>query len=591
MIRLTHEQLERIEQVIATRRARAIAVVLEETWPALPERLKERWGAFVEAAVLRGHEGGMKRVESLTRYASLWCLWGAAFEDKPGFEWAREILSDPRRNEALRLHQLMHRTREELLRRQAAAPPGAQVVTATQFDAATAALDRRIGQVAAAKAVFLDDSVPPRLKACDIGSVDLMIAEPDGHQEYRHAEAGWQRVAAVKPTIPPLHWDRAPALPTLLAVVSNPLRGGPVARLNMKVAAHAVCDPRVHPALVHASPEHGRLEWKGRDTARLSLALYARAVPPADDGAPRGIAAAVAPETQRIDLSSGNVRDAGAPFGEVTIEVAVYPAAQWFCELRHAAWTAMSWPAPAAPAAAAAPAAPAAISLRLECDGTPRDAAPWQRGWLALQAQARQGFERAFNAWARGKDGPATRLDAELSPLVGQAGVTWGYRRLDAATVGMRTEGRLDLIACALDLQFAAELTIEGATARVRLAAKGRSELRMALQQIGDEAADGAGIAAVVRSWRFPFTVEVEPIVGSGIATLHALPTPEAALGAVVGEAGLRPRPDGAGLQWYFTLRCEPSSVQLAVSDPVTGDSRHTRALLPALTLVDWSCG
>ena len=584
MIRLTHEQLDRIEQLIATRRARAIALVLEETWPALPERLKDRWGAFVEAAVLRGHDAGMQRVESLTRYASLWCLWGAAFEDKPGFEWAREILADPKRNEALRLHQLMHRTREELLRRQAAAPVGSVMVTAAQFDAATLALDRRIGQVAAAKAVFLDEVPLAPLKACDIGSVDLMVAEPEGLQEYRHGETGWQRTAATKPTIVPLHWDRAPVLPTLLAVVSNPLRGGPVARLNLKIAAHAVCDPRVHPSLVHASPEHGRLEWKGRDTARLSLALYARAVPPAEDGGPRGIAAPVAPESQRIELASCGVRDAGAPFGDAPIEIAVHPATQWFTELRHAAWPAMAWPG-------GAPAQPAALSVRLESDGTPRDAATWQRGWLALQVQARQGLERLFNAWARGKEGPATRLDAELSPLVGQAGLTWGYRRVDAATAALRSEGRVDLIACALDLQFATELTIDGATARVKLAAKGRSDLRMAVQQIGDQAAEGAGLAVVVRNWRFPFAVEVEPLVGAGIATLHALPTPEAALGAVVGEAGLRPRPDGAGLQWFFALRCDAVSVQLAVSDPITGDARHTRSLLPAMTIVDWSAG
>jgi hypothetical protein len=46
---------------------------------------------------------------------------GAGLDGKPAFAWAAEILADPRRSAALKLHQLAHRTRDELRQRQAAA--------------------------------------------------------------------------------------------------------------------------------------------------------------------------------------------------------------------------------------------------------------------------------------------------------------------------------------------------------------------------------------------------------------------------------------------------------------------------------------
>jgi hypothetical protein len=68
--------------------------------------------------------------------------------------------------------------------------------------------------------------------------------------------------------------------------------------------------------------------------------------------------------------------------------------------------------------------------------------------------------------------------------------------------------------------------------------------------------------------------------------------TPAAgALGAIAGEAGLRPRPDGKGLQWYFSLRAEPCAVLLQSADPVLGLTQQRRVLFPALPLVEWSAG
>lgn len=583
MLRLSHEQVEIVERVLLRRHAVLVAGALQETWPAVAERLKERWGAFVEAALQQAARHDIDDLTDLARFASLWCIWGASFADKPGFEWARDILADARRSPVLKVHQLLHRTREELAHQRPVTPGMPPVVSVAQFDAALAGVAARVAALGAARAVFLDEPASPVVRACDVNGLDIGVAEADGLQEYRLVGSTWQRAAAPRLGLPALQWTRAPDEPLALAVPSHPLRAGPAARLNLRVQPLAVCDPRVHPEVVHDTPQ-GRLTWKGRDAARLSLTLYANPPAPIDPKlGPDGIAAPATPDDQQVQVLSCGLRDTGAPFGRVNIAMRVYPAAQWLLEVRHGGFPALAWPNPPAGEV------PGATGCKLEVDGRAVDAQAWQRGWAALPAQFRAGMEKLFNAWARSAE--AARLEVEASPLVGQAGLTWGCRRTAADAVLMRTEGRFDLLACALDVRLSGELTLGGVRARVVLACKGRCELRMVLAQLGDAAEDGQGLAAVKRSWRFPFTLEVEPLAGGGIATLQALPVPEAMQGALAGECGLRPRPDGRGLQWYFTLRADPSTVMLACVDPLLGTSLQQRALVPALPLVDWSAG
>jgi len=480
---------------------------------------------------------------------------------------------------------LVHRSREELARQRPAAPSAVPVVTPAQFDAALAAVEAKIVVQASARAVFLDVQPAPPIKACDLGTVDMMVAEVEGLKEYRLNGAAWQRVAVPRLAIASTQWTHAPDEPVALAVPSNALRAGAAARLNLIVQPVAVCDPRVHPEVMHQSAQ-GRLTWRGRDTARLSLALYALPPEPPDPKlGPDGIAAPTVADAQQLHIASCGLRDAGAPFGDVALELRVYPATQWLTEIRHAGFPALSWPNPPAGAA------PNSTACKLEADGTARDAQAWQRGWAALPTQFRAGMEKLFNAWAREVDGNSARLEVEASPLVGQGGLTWGWRRTAADTVVMRTEGQLELLACALDLRLAGEVSLGATRARVTLACKGRSELRVAVEQLGDVAEDGKGLAAVKRSWRFPFSLEVEPLASGELGMLYALPPTEGMLGAIAGECGLRPRPDGKGLQWYFTLRAEPAAVLLACVDPVVGGTRRRRSLLPALPLVDWSAG
>jgi hypothetical protein len=581
MVRLSFEQVDAIDALVVKRRAGTVNGLLAEAWPLVVERLKDRWPAFVEAALLQAHRHGAEDVQDMALYASLWCIWGAAFEDKPGFEWAREIVADPRRGAALKIHQLLHRTREELAKRQPAGPTAAPVVTAAQFDAALRSVEAQMARVGEGRAIFPREEARPVIKACDVQIIDLLVAEPETLNEYRHLPVGWQRTALARIEAPPVHWTRAPELPLQLATTSYPLRGGTPARLNLKVQSIAQCDAKVHPEVAHLSAQ-GRLAWKGRDTQRLSLALYA--LPP-DPAAPTpGIAALTPADVQQLSITACGHRDAGAPFGTPQVEVSVVPATQWLTELRHATWPSFSWPG----GTPAAPLTPAA--LRLEADGAARDTSGWQRGWAELPVKVRTGLDKLFNAWLRSVENP--HLEVELSPLAGEAGITWGWRRTAPDTVAMRTLGRLDLIACAIDLRLTGELVFGGARARITVATKAGSELRTPIDELGGVAAtEGQDLKSMQRAFRFPFTIDVEPVAGPPLATLCVLPLAEGLTGAVAGEAGLKLRPDGAGFQWFFALRSEPVSVTLQWSDPVVGTATVKRDLLPALVLADWAAG
>ncbi|HEY5324184.1 MAG TPA: hypothetical protein VIK58_15265, partial [Caldimonas sp.] len=339
------------------------------------------------------------------------------------------------------------------------------------------------------------------------------------------------------------------------------------------------------PEVVHVGAE-GHLAWKGRDTARLSLALYAPTPAPAEaKAAPPGIAAEAPFDLQTVRIASCGLRDAGAPFGDVALEVRVYDAAQWLTEVRHPAWEAMVWPAPAE--AGPAP----SITCKLEKDGAPADATAWQQSWRGLHGAFPAGMERLYNEWARVLDNEASRLEVEASPLVGQAGITWGFRRTSASTVVMRTEGALDLLALSIELRLSGELVEGPVRSRIRVHCKGRSELRTTVAQLGDKGQEGHDLKSVLRTWRFPFTLEIEPLAGAEPSTLSAAAGPMPITGALVGECGLRGRGDGGGVQWFFALRAEPVQIVSEISDPVLGSSKRTRKIFPALSLVDWSAG
>jgi hypothetical protein len=276
------------------------------------------------------------------------------------------------------------------------------------------------------------------------------------------------------------------------------------------------------------------------------------------------------------------VRDAGEPVGPVTVEVQVYPAAQHLLECRVAPGEPLVLPSRDVAAA------PPPSTCRVECDGEARDARAWTACWQALHQRVGHGMEQLLNAWARVAAVEHPRLEATVTTLAGTSTLAWGYREDGVSNAFMRLEGQFDVVACTVDLTLSGELSDGPARARVRLRAQGRSELRGNIARQASTTGLDQALGSAVAQWRFPISIEVEPVAGAEMATLIA--EGPAVPAALVGSAGLRPRGDG-GCEWFFSLLLEQVSLGTRRIDPVIGSSSRSRPLLPALTLVDWSSG
>ncbi|MGQ3055201.1 MAG: hypothetical protein ACT6S0_25715 [Roseateles sp.] len=584
MLHLTPTQLDHIERLQLRRDTASLMQLLSQAWPDVAEQLQARWPAFVDVALERAHQLGLKDMADQARYACLCCLWGASFETKPRFEWAAALCADAALSPTVRLHQLSHRSREELVRRAAKAEPTQQALTPGGFDKAIAAVEAGLAAITRGRAIYLDQPPTPRPKACDLGAISFAVAEPRPLQAYQGQDGAWRR-ADLPPWAPPPE-TLAAALeePRVLPVLSRAVGTGASARLQLAVDTLAACSAH-HPEVLHVSAA-GRLAWRGADTAKLSLTLHAP--PPDPKLGPAGIAHVEPPDLQTVSITSCGIRDTGAPLGQLQLGLQVHAATQRLVEVRHGAMPAQAWPAEGEPAAHTST---AATACHLEADGQAQPAPAWLKAWQGLQPLARTGLDKLFAAWSREMAGSSGRLEAELSPLVGQAGITWGWQHGSEGDVALRLQGAIDFTALVLDLRLAGELAWGASRARVSLRAHGRSEWRMALDQRGATAAEGQGLAQARCSWRHPFALTVEAMATGDPALLSAGPLPEALRGAVIGECGLRPRPDGRGMQWFYRLAIEPVHVLLLRQDPIGGTQRQRRELLPALVLIDWSAG
>lgn len=581
MLTLTADQLAQVQDLQLRRDAQALHAVLSDAWPAVAQQLQARWPAFVDMALSRGRALGLGTVADLARYASLCCLWGASFETRPRFDWAAALAADPALSPALKLHQLTHRSRAELVRRAAKAVPGGEALTPAGFDQALAAVEAGLGRAARGRSIFLDLPPAPRPRACDLAQVGFALTEPADLQVYHLQEGRWLRIAQPPAAATPETLGAPPAEARELAVLSRAAGRGANAKLQLGVEAHARCGAD-HPAVQHAS-HAGRLAWRGADTARLHLTLHAPPAAPVDQKhGPAGIGHAEPPELQTLSISSCGIRDAGAPFGGVDLRLQVHDVTQRLVEIRHGAAPVRDWPATDAPP----PAPPNPAACRLEADGHAEPAGAWQEAWLALQPRTAAGLESLFNAWSRAMHGTSAQMTAELSPLVGQAGVCWGWQRTPGGAMALRVQAALDFTALVLDLHLRGELDWDGSRAGVSLRAQGRVDWRTQL-----DLHDPAGLAEAKLAWQHPFTFSLEAIATDEPALLSAGPLPDELRGALTGSCGLRPRPDGRGHQWFFRLAVAPVHVALLRQDPATGLQRERRELLPALTLVDWSAG
>ena len=568
-----------------------LADLLAGRWPAMPERLAARYTAFVDLAVQQALDKGLARAASVARYVDLCFVWGPGFDDKPGFEWAAAMLASARRHEWLAVHQLVQRSLLELQRL-----PGARIEPQA-LAAADAAMLGAFGPLGQQGRMCRIDPLPAPALACDLEAADIRLIDEDWHQLYRLTDdADWQRAAVTLPAA--LRVDASQALPTLVAALSHPVGQGPAARMQVRVRPLLVCDGAAHPGVSFCGP-HGPWAWAGPAAKAASWPLATREQAPAAAGPGTAIAEETSPELQRLDIETCGLRDQGEPLGAQRCTVAVWPATQWWIELQRAQPEAQAL----LPGAHAWPRA--ATRCRVERDGQAQDAAPLRRQFEdGLDGATAAGLQTLADHWQRLPGLAATSFNAQLGLLVGQASLSWGWHfgpgGLDGPAL-MRVLGQLALDACLADLQLAGELGLASSPgdadpswladtrSRVTLRFAGQAALKQTVRREAPEPPLAAQLGGVVARWRFAAELSLEPLAtDTGRLLQQAGPVS----GALVGEAGLRPRTSGgSGWEWFASLRVEPVAVPLTVTDPLLGSLSRSLPLLPALTLLNWSLG
>lgn len=602
MLQLNAEQISSLQTIQMERDTRHLCEVLGSRFPEIPARLAERYPALIAHGVQRGAAWGLTHALCVARYLACWFVLGAEFETKPGFEWAHDVLADTRRMQGAKVFQLCRRTRETMARlaQQAQAPSGP--MSAAAFDQAISALDDTLmdrgilGGLQRGERVVLG-------QACDIDAIDLRLVESDPARRYVFDSGQWQRVPYTLSRTPvtlaaggfqPLAGsretgaaavDRPPVLPERLAVLSHAVGSKP-ARLRLRTLAGACCDPQVHPLVVLNSPQ-GLSEWRGPQAGDISLDLYADtpAAPAAGDALQPVLAMAGGARLSVLSLSSCALRDSGAAMGEQSTQIAVHPAEQHLMAWRREPVGELNWPEPSG----TQPTAPA-VHCRIERDGLALDVSRWQAGLQDLDRQLAQGLARLFRDWERVSGVSKPRMSVEPAVMCGDAGLSWGWAE---GPLGMlsspyfRIIGRMELMACQLNLRLSGELEWQGALGRLSLYSHGREHLQSTWERSAADTELLPTSPPTSTSFSQPFVLQVESVAQAGAALLDCGPVS----GAIVGSCGLRARGDGMGLQWFAKLDLQPAQVTLHWHEPLLGLQTLPRLLLPAIKLLDWSLG
>lgn len=574
MLRLSAEQQQALQALSLRRDLQRLGAVLAQTFPAVDARLGEHKAALLELGWQRASALGLTHGLAVARYLAAWFIFGAEFETKPGFEWAAQLLARPERPEGQRIFQLGRRVREELQRH--GGPAAGSLPEPAAFDAALALLDAELAEQGHMGSLLPRERL--RLgSACDIDAVDITLIEPAPLQHYAIEQGQWRRVPTLQDPerLRVLAVQGQQALPERLNLLS--LSEGASSRLRLRCRAAHVCDPAVHPR-VDFNGTHGQYERRGPLTQDLQITLPLEAEPPAPLMAVEGGAS-----YSRLGLAGCGLRDGGEPMGEQSVLLAIYPAEQTMLAWRREAGPAISLPAEPLPAAPGPRA-------RLERDGQALDAKRWQAGLAEIDSQLGQKLADLLIAWEREAGVTGGRLQAEPAVLTGAAGLTWGWAPGPdglAATPFYRVAGLLDLVACQLQLRLSGELALQGSRSRLHLHCGAREALQFKAQRAPGDADLQALFKPAQIEFRHPFALQLENIATPELAMLD-LAGPVG--GAVVGAAGLRPHPAGAGFQWFARIAIEPVSVMLHLHDPLLGQQRTLlRPLLPAMTLLDWS--
>lgn len=551
---------------------------LAAQWPALPERLGERYAAFVEHAVQQAEKRGLDTAAAVARYVNLCFIWGPSFQDRPGFEWALGLLASQRIGPWGILHQLVHRSLVELQRL-----PDARIDPATLLAADERLIDT-FGHLGKRGALHPPEPPPRPRRPCDLEAAELRLLEPAVAEHYVHAGGEWQRVALPLPV--PLRIDIANPAPRIVGVLSRAPGERPQARLQLRSRSLAICDDAVHPALRFAGP-HGLWRWHGHETRAVSWPVATRAQPAPAAGPGSAIAEETTPEISMLELQVCGLRDEGEAIGSVATQVWVWPSAQWWLEVRRQA------PA-AAPVSGDGQGTPRGVTrCRLECDGQPHDVAPVREGFeQGLDAATQQALQNLLAAWTAVEGLKAARLEGQLALLVGQAAFTWGWQ-LGAQGLGgrafMRLLGEVAMEACEAELQFEGELAVADSRSRIVLRCAAKAPLHQLLRREAAEPPLLPVMNPALARFSLPFEVEVLPLANDSATLLRAAGP---CSGALVGEAGLRPRTTGgSGFEWFAALRLEPVNLPVEWIDPVLGRLGRHQVLLPAQELLNWRLG
>jgi hypothetical protein len=569
---------EALEQAAWSAFVAALADHLAGTWPAMPERLGERYAAFVDLAVQQALKRGLTQAASVARFVNLWYVWGPAYHDKPGFEWAQAILSAPRPREWVIVHQLVQRSLAELQRL-----PGARVEPQV-LQAADDRVLQSFGHLGCQGAMRPREPIPLPRKACDLEAVDLRVLDDAWHQEYRFEGGEWKRVTVPAPAA--VRVDATRAIPPTLALLSQQRGQGAQARLQVRLRHVAVCDGDRHPRLGFSGP-HGRWDWVGHETRAVSWGVATRPQRLPLGGPGAAIAEETSPELHQLDIEVCGLRDEGEPIGALKSGVHCWPADQWWLEVQR----------PQASAQAVLPGSRpwmrGTTRCRIERDGAVQDSAPVKSHFEdGLDVAVGQGVQALASAWQAVEGLSAFRFDATLGLLCGRMACTWGWRHAPqglAEPVFMRFLAGLELDACSAELDLGGELALHGTRSRIALRVAGQAPLRVEMRREMPEQALGDVMKAAVARWSLPFSLTLEPLaVEPGGLLQRAGPIS----GSLSGEAGLRSCTHGSsGWEWYVRLQVEPVIVPWVVLDPVLGCTSVKQTLLPAMSLVDWSLG
>ena len=563
---------------VKTRLAESVAA----HWPELYGKLGQRTGEFVDAALGNAATHLIGQEAARARFVNLCCAFGPNFERKPENEWALAILADERLGEWVKLHQLVVGGATELKRRASDGRGADGRATSDQLLRADGAL---LDALEAKDRAGNSESVALARLACDLEAVDIRLLEVEWRREYRKLEGTWQLVpvadAAGSIRIGP--GRPAPALVCVLTHVSAP---APLARLQIRLLTHSVCDQDRHPQVVFAG-EHGLWSWKGHAARAVSWLVNCLPSPPASNGLGVTLIEETLPQTSLLQASTCGLRDQGVPSGALQTYVWAYAADQWLFVWQRETGAEQQWPRPGDATAAQ----PALLTrCRIERDGVVQPSARWAQAFHdTLDPQLARGFDALFAAWQEATTDASMALTAGL--LSGRSTLSWGWREGPQGLAGpplMRVQGDFDLTH-SIKLLLSGEIGLGVTRTRVRLMVQGEAPMKQQLAR--EQAVPGLLdlLLPAATRWRFAWRIEFDPVaVEEGALWSEVGPCS----GALVGEVGLRPRiAGGSAWQWYARLESEAVSLTLCLHDPVLGQTRRTLPLLPALKLLDWSLG